>query len=84
MDLQEVINIRRQCLSKVLLSWDVNRINNVIPIYLSARCLVKFCDTHCGVLLSLIFFRCIGSIGTAEINLFHKKTLTDYLCETGA
>lgn len=29
MDLQQVINMMPQCLSKVLLSWDVNRINNV-------------------------------------------------------
>lgn len=37
MDLREVINIKLQCFSKVLLSWDVNRINNAENLYLCSE-----------------------------------------------
>lgn len=33
MDLQQVISIKLQCFSKVLLSWDVNGINNVEKLF---------------------------------------------------
>lgn len=54
MDLQQVINIMPQCLSKVLLSWDVNRINmsKIVLIYLSVLRLMTRCEAHGNVFLS--------------------------------
>ncbi len=81
MDLQQVINIKPQRFSEVLLSWDVNRINNVENLCPAVSCEVLK-NTLKRVFLSFSFWW-VGSFWRVKL-IMAAHTYTVYWQITGA